>query len=409
MAAMTDRLRFTAQEPGPLIVRADGVELITADGRRIIDAAGGAVVCNIGHGRHEVADAVAAAMRQVDYVLPTWPTPTRAELADVLAQRWLPDGFSRVFLAGGGSEANDTAIRLARAHHLARGESGRYKVIGRRPSYHGSTLATLAIGGHTSRRAGYEPLLAEMPQVPWDDADALAGVIEATGPDSVAAFIAEPVIGAAAGALVPDADYWSTVAEICRHYGVLMIADEVMTGFGRTGRRWGHDHDPWQPDILVAGKGLGGGYVPISLVTAGDHVVDPITQDGRTVMFFTYSGHDSSCAGALAVLDILEREALVDRCAVMGKRLRTALIDRLGDHPRVTEVRGRGLMLGVGLDGVTSSDVVAQALERDVWVYPAGCGAPVPDAILLAPPFVIEDHHIARIVEVLADAIDAAG
>ena len=403
-----DTLRFTAQEPGPLVVRAEGCDLITDDGRRIIDAAGGAVVCNIGHGRHEIADAVAAAMRQVDYVLPTWPTPARLALADALVDRWLPEGHGHVFLAGGGSEANDTAIRLARSYHVARGDLRRFKVIGRSPSYHGSTLATLSIGGHTARRAGYEPLLAEMPKVPWNDADALAGAIEAAGPDTVAAFIAEPVIGAAAGALVPDADYWSTVAEVCAHYGVLTIADEVMTGFGRTGRRWGHEHDPWTPDILVAGKGLGGGYVPISLVSAHDRVVDPVTEAGRTVMFFTYSGHDSSCAGALAVLDVLERESLVDRCAAMGERLRSRLEDALGSHPRVTEIRGRGLMLGVGLDGVRSVDVVHEALDRDVWVYPAGCGAPVPDAVLLAPPFVIDEPRIDRVVEVLAASIDAA-
>ena len=408
---MTDtslhRYRFTATASGPTIVRAEGIELITDDGRRIIDGAGGAVVTNIGHGRSEVGDAVAAALRQVDYVVPIWPTPRRLQLADTLVERWLPAGFNHVFFASGGSEAGDSAIRLARFHHLSTGQERRYKIIGRQPSYHGSTLATLAAGGHTARRSGYEPLLSEWPKAPWNDADALAGVIEAAGPETVAAFIAEPVIGAAGGVLVAPPDYWAGVSEVCRHYGVLTIADEVMTGFGRTGSRWGFEQDPWTPDIVVSGKGLGGGYVPISLVSAADHVVDPITEAGRAVMFFTYSAHESSCAGALAVLDIMEREQLAARVAPMGERLQAALRGALDGHARVAEIRGRGLMVGVELRGVTSAAVVGEALSRGLWVYPAGCGAPVADAAMIAPPFIVTDDDIDRIVTILAAAIEA--
>jgi len=403
-----DRFSFTAQPPEvPTVVRAEGVELITADGRRILDAAGGAVVNNIGHGRTEVADAVGAAMRELDYVVPIWPTPNRLELVDVLVDRWLPDGFDHVFLAGGGSEANDSAIRLTRMHHVARGDERRHKVIGRIPSYHGATLATLAVGGHEARRAGYEPLLQEYPRVPWNDADALAGAIEAADPSTVSAFIAEPVIGASGAALVAPADYWASVSEVCREYGVLTIADEVMTGFGRTGRRWGHDHDDWAPDIIVSAKGVGGGYVPLSLVSAGNHVVDPITETGRNVMFFTYSGHDASCAGALVVLDILEREGLTERARVQGDRLLGMLTDALHDHPNVVEIRGRGLMLGVELTGIGSADVVAEALRRDVWIYPAGSGPAVNDGLLLAPPMVVGDDDLARIVDVTVESLDA--
>ncbi len=404
-----DRYSFTAQPSDPpTIVRAEGVELITSDGRRIIDAAGGAVVSNIGHGRAEVADAVGAALRQLGYVVPIWPTPNRLELADVLVERWLPTGFEHVFFAGGGSEANDTAVRLARIHHVARGEERRHKVIGRTPSYHGSTLATLAIGGHAARRAGLEPLLQEYPKVRWDDAGALAGAIESAGPGSVAAFIAEPVIGASGAALIAPPDYWAEVGEVCREYGVLVIADEVMTGFGRTGLRWGHEHDGWAPDIIVAGKGLGGGYSPLSLVTASNAVVDPITEAGRNVMFFTYSGHDASCAGALAVLDIVEREGLVERAAVQGRALLEALRRELKEHPDVVEVRGRGLMVGVELAGIASAAVVAEALDRDVWIYPGGSGPAVNDGLLFAPPMTVENHHLDRIVDVTRQSIDAA-
>ncbi len=403
-----DRYSFTAQPPNPpTIVRGDGVELITADGRRIIDAAAGAVVNNVGHGRGEIADVVAEAMRELDYVVPIWPTPNRLALADVLVERWLPDGFDHVFFGGGGSEANDTALRLVRNHHLARGEERRHKVIGRLPSYHGATLATLSIGGHAGRRDGLEPMLQEYPKVPWDDADALAGAIEAAGPESVAAFIAEPVIGASGAALIAPPDYWTRIAEVCREYGVLTIADEVMTGFGRTGLRWGHHHDGWSPDVIVSGKGLGGGYVPLSLVSASNDVVDPITAAGRNVMFFTYSAHDSSCAGALAVLDIVEREGLIDRAGMQGSRLVAGLKRELGDHPNVVEGRGRGLMVGVELTGMTSAAVVAEALERDVWIYPAGSGPAVNDGLLLAPPMIVEDHHLDRIVDVTRQSIDA--
>ncbi|MDX2381680.1 MAG: aminotransferase class III-fold pyridoxal phosphate-dependent enzyme [Acidimicrobiia bacterium] len=403
-----DRYSFTAQAADPpTIVRADGVRLYTDDGREIIDAAGGAVVCNIGHGRPEVVDAVAAAMRELGYVPPIWPTPNRLALADRLVDDWLPSGFEHVFFAGGGSEANDTAVRLARLHHLARGEERRHKVIGRVPSYHGATIATLAIGGHERRRSGFEPLLHEYPKVPWDDADALAGAIEAAGPDTVAAFIAEPVIGAAGAALIAPPDYWVQVAEVCREYGVLTIADEVMTGFGRTGRRWGHEHDGWVPDVLVSAKGVGGGYVPLSLVSASNDVVDPVTEAGGNVMFFTYSAHDSTCAGALAVLDIIEREQLVDRAATQGAKLFTALDQAVGDHPQVVEVRGRGLMVGVELDGFPSLRVVAEALDRGVWIYPGGSGPTVNDGLLFAPPMIIDDEDIARIADVTARSIDA--
>ena len=177
-----DRYPFTrpASRP-PVVVETDGVELILEDGERVIDAAGGAVVTNIGHGRGEIADAVATAMRSIDYVVPTWATPNRVALVDRLVNNWLPEGFGHVYFAGGGSEATDTAVRVARQYHLSRGDDQRYKVIARLPSYHGATIATLGIGGHMARRSGLDPLLAEWPKVPWNDASALAAAIEAAG------------------------------------------------------------------------------------------------------------------------------------------------------------------------------------------------------------------------------------
>ncbi len=406
-AAEPSRFSLTPQPAPGAIVRARGCELITDDGRRILDAAGGAVVNNIGHGRPEIADAVAAALRELDYVVPLWPTPNRTALANYLVEQWLPDGFGQVFFAGGGSEANDTAMRLARMYHLSRGDEQRHRVIGRVPSYHGSTLATLAIGGHMDRRDGFDPMLAEHPKVPWDSADAIAAAIEGAGPDTVAAFIAEPVIGASGPGLVAPLDYWAQVTEVCREYGVLMISDEVMTGFGRTGLRWGCEHDRWEPDIIVSAKGLTGGYAPLSMVAAHDRVVAPLIEADKGVMFFTYSGHDSACAASLAVLRILEDEGLMERAALQGERLRSALTEALGDSPHVNEIRGRGLLLGVELEGVASIDVVMAALDRDVWIYPGGSGPAVNDGLLFAPPLIVTDDEIDRMAAVAADAIKA--
>lgn len=406
MESAHHRFSLTPQPASPgTIVRAEGCELITDTGRRILDAAGGAVVNNIGHGRSEVADAVAEAMRNLDYVIPLWSTPNRLALSQHLVDNWLPGEFEHVFFAGGGSEANDTAIRLARMHHLSRGDEQRYKVIGRVPSYHGSTLATLAIGGHMARRDGLDPLLGEHPKVPWNNADALAAAIEAADPSTVAAFIAEPVIGASGPALMPPIDYWVQVADVCREYGVLTISDEVMTGFARTGRQWGFQHDEWTPDIMVAAKGITGGYTPLSMVSASNQVLEPIIAAGNSVMFFTYSGHDASCAGALAVLRILEAENLMERAATVGADMLAKLQAAVGGHEAVVEVRGRGLMLGVELDGLASADVVAAALDRDVWIYPGGSGPAVNDGLLFAPPLVVTDTQVDRIVAVAAEAI----
>jgi adenosylmethionine-8-amino-7-oxononanoate aminotransferase len=331
-------------------------------------------------------------------------------LIDKLIDDWLPVGHHHAFFACGGSEGNDSAIRLARLYHLSTGQPGRWKVIGRAPSYHGATLATLAAGAHGGRRSGMEPLMAEWPKATWNDASALAACIESAGPETVSAFIAEPLIGAAGGALVAEADYWAECVEVCKRYGVLMIVDEVMTGFGRTGHKWGYLGDGWEPDILVSGKGLAGGYQPISLVSAADHVVDPVTEAGRNLMFFTYSGHDAACAASLAVLGIFERENLVARSATMGALLRRELDSALAGHRNVTTIRGRGLMQGVGLrPGVSAGRIVSECMARDLWVYPAGCGHAVGDALLLGPPLVVEPAHIDQMVGVILQALDAVG
>ncbi len=405
------------------IVRAEGAYLYTADGRQILDAGGGAIVTNIGHGRKEVAEAYAKAVEAITYVVPSWMTKYKAALIERLVANWLPKGLTRCFFTSGGSEAVEAALRLARAHHVAAGRPERWKIIGLDLSYHGVSLGALGVGYHAGRRAAFEPMLPAFPHAPnpYDHENAAAqleAVIQAEGPESVAAFIAEPIVGAAGGAMVPPPEYWPRVREICDRYGILMIADEVMTGFGRTGKRFAMDHWGVTPDILVGGKGLAGGYAPIGGIFTSDAVVAPLAERREDLMFYTFSGHPASCAAAEKVLEIMEREQLVDRAAAMGVELQMTLMP-LASHPNVLEVRGLGLMQGLELvrDRTTgetfpparrfAASVTAAGLERGAWLYPCGSGAH-PDCILLGPPLTITGDEVAVIGQVLFESIEAA-
>jgi adenosylmethionine-8-amino-7-oxononanoate aminotransferase len=415
------------------IARAEGAYLYTPEGLRILDAAGGAIVANVGYGRPEVARAVSEALVQTSYVVPPFTTEGRVRLVERLRRAWLPEGLSRIAFTSGGSESVEFAIRLARQHHVAAGRPERHKVVGRDLSYHGTTLATLAVGGHAKRRKGLEPLLIASPQIPscycfrcplelsHPDcgvacATRLEEVIRAEGPETVAAFIAEPIVGSTAGALVPPDDYWSTIAEICRRYGVLLIADEVMTGFGRTGRPFAVEHWDLLPDILVSGKGLTGGYAPMGAVFATEEVVAPLAERREAPMFYTYSAHPAACAAADVVLDIMEREDLVARAARIGGQLKERLA-KLESHPHVAQVRGVGLLLGVELvrDGATLEPFPAEArvtdriigagLRRGVFFYPGGSGT-ARDVVTLGPPFIIGPEEVETIAQVLEVTID---
>ena len=387
----------------PLVVGGEGCYLHTADGRRILDGAAGAIVGNIGWGRSEVADTVRDAMATGGYVVPLWPTTERLELHDRLVDKWLPADFTNVFFTSGGSESIDSALRLARAYQVAMGRPDRWKIIGRHPSFHGMTLGTMSAGSHSGRIAGYEPMLLPFPKVPWNDPAAVREVFERENPATIAGFVAEPITGAAGACLTASDEYWATVTELCHQHDVLLIADEVMTGYGRTGLTWGHQHFPFEPDVIVGGKGLGGGYVPIGAVASRGRVAEALRESG--FMYFTFTGHSSSCAGASKVLEILERESLVDRTATMGAVLGQMLHDAFDNHPQVIEVRGRGLFYGLELR-CNRDAVVNAALQRDLWVYPAGSG-PVRDGVIVSPPMVVSQSELEMIVGRLADALDS--
>lgn len=419
-AARAARFPFVpGSAPPPTIVGSEGVWLITDTGHRILDGGSGAVVTNVGHGRPEVIEAATRALSGVDYVLPLWATEHRIALVDELVEHWLPDGFERASFFSGGSESVDAAVRVARTFHVSNGEPDRWKVIGRDVSYHGSTLSGLSVGLHDRRRAGLEPLLADHPKSGWLDPGALAKVVEAEDPATVSCFIGEPISGASGGAMVPPEGYWTAVEEVCRANGILLVVDEVMTGLGRLGRRWGHEHFGTRPDIIVGGKGLSGGYAPMGGMYATSHITDTIAAAGNGLMYFTFSGADLGCAVSLEVLRIMRREGLVERAAEMGAVLRRRLDEALGDHPNVADIRGLGLLQGVELaaEGATgrpfprpvdfAARVAIEALDRGLWVYPCGSG-PVVDAVLVAPPFTIADDEIDIAVGVLADSITAA-
>ena len=411
------------------VERAEGAYLYM-DGRRILDAAGGAIVTNIGHGREEVVEAVAEATRREGYVIPPWLTPTRERLMDRLASDWLPEGFTHVHLTCGGSEGIETAMKVALQYHYARGRTEKSRIMGHSVSYHGTTLATTGVGGHEARRFGLAHALPEYPSSPTPDplrcpgddpgsyyVDAFKRTIKREGPERIAAFIGEPIIGASGGAIVPPDSYWPAVRRICDENDILVIADEVMTGFGRTGLAFGHQHWPVAPDIFVSGKGLTGGYAPLTGIFATDDVVAPLADEGMTVMFHTFAAHSGAGAAADKVLEIMTREDLVARAARMGDELRNGLSSALSNHPHVAEVRGRGLLIGVEIvkdrttlerfpleDGVTSR-VVNAALDRGVFFYGGGTGK-VRDVIVLGPPLIIDGDHVDQMVTVLSEAID---
>lgn len=432
--------RSTLADP-PVAVEAHGSTIRDAAGRTYLDAAGGAIVVNVGHGRQEVAAAMADQAARLAYAhgsaFTTEPLETYARDVGPL----LPLDEPAIYPVSGGSEAIETALKLARAYHLARGEADRLTVFARWGSYHGNTLGALDLSGRRPLRRPYEPWLgrfrhlsAAYPYRAGDpganalgDATELAleldRAIEGAGPRSVAAFVAEPIVGATLGAVVPPDGYWPAIAEVCRRHGVLLIADEVMTGFGRTGRWFGLDHWGVRPDLLVAAKGATSGYWPYGFVAASARVHDTVTARGAGFVHgFTYSHAPVGAAVAREVLRILRDESLVEASAAKGERLLALLHGRLDETPTVGDIRGRGLLVGVELvaDRETrrpypraarlTESVVRGARDRGVLVYSGTGGADGTDGdmILLGPPFIVSDDELERIASVLGDAIDEA-
>ncbi len=416
------------------ITKAEGACLYTSEGQEIIDVAGGAIVCNVGHGRRQVADAVWRATLDYSYGVSPWLTPSRESLIESLRRDWLPESFTRAHFTSGGSESNEAAIKLALHYQQAIGQFQRTKIIGRSISYHGTTLATASISGHPKRKKGLESALPKFCEVasPYPlrcplgrfhentgsyYANLLQEEIETQGPENVAAFLAEPITGTSGGAIVPPEDYWPKVREICDRYGVILVMDEVMTGFGRTGSKFGYQHWPIEPDILVGGKGLAGGYAPLGGVFATEKIGSAIESAGFQVMFNTFGAHPAACAAATEVLNIMQEENLVESAKVKGEYLLQRLNDSLSQHPNLGEVRGKGLLAAVELvkdretlehfpEELSITDkIVSRGLKKGVFFYGGGTGN-VRDLVCFGPTFTITESQLDQVVDTFIDCVN---
>ena len=438
---MTHLLHRSIHSVPPVAVRGRGIELFDADGKAYIDASGGAAVSCLGHAHPDVIAALHAQLDRIAYAHTGFFTTEAAEaLADRLAAD-APAGIDHVYLVSGGSEAIEAALKMARQYAVEKGEPRRRHIIARRQSYHGNTLAALATGGNEWRRTQFRPLLIETHHIDpcyayrfqhqgeSDEAYAarsaqqLEDMILELGADEVLAFVAEPVVGATAGAVPPVADYFKRIRAICDRYGVLLILDEVMCGMGRTGTLHACEQDCIVPDLLVIAKGLGGGYQPIGAVLLGRHIFDAFANgSGFFQHGHTYMAHPMAAAAGLAVQEVIRRDRLLGNVKAMGERLDERLRQRFGNHHHVGDIRGRGLFRAIELvlDRGTKEPfdpalkvharVKREAMSRGLMVYPMGgtIDGERGDHVLIAPPFIVGDADIGRIVERLGDAVDAA-
>ncbi|MEK6346438.1 MAG: aspartate aminotransferase family protein [Burkholderia sp.] len=425
----------------PVAVAGDGIEIVDSNGKRYIDACGGAAVSCLGHSNARVIEAIKRQADRLPYAHTSFFT---TEVAEELADRLVaaaPAGLGHVYFVSGGSEAVEAALKLARQYFVEIGQPARRHIVARRQSYHGNTLGALAIGGNQWRREPFLPLLIDAHHVSpcyayreqraGESAEAfaqrLADELEATflelGPDTVAAFVAETVVGATAGAVPPVREYFRKIRAVCDKYGVLLILDEIMSGMGRTGYLFACEEDGVSPDILTVAKGLGAGYQPIGATLVSDRIYDAIV--GGTGFFqhgHTYLGHAIACAAALEVQRVIAEERLLENVLARGEQLRAQLHERFDGHAAVGDVRGRGLFVGVEFvadrDSKASFDpalklhaaLKREAMARGLMVYPMGgtIDGRRGDHVLLAPPFISTAAQIETIVERLADALDAA-
>lgn len=394
------------------IVRGEGSTVYDADGRAYLDAIAGLWYCNVGYGRTELAEAAARQMRELAgfQTFGSYTNPAAEALSERITEL-APMRGAKVFLTpGGGSDAVDTAGKLARAYWRAVGEPTRQIIISRTHAYHGMNAYGTSLGGIPLLTEAFAPLVGQIEQVPWDDPAALEKTIESLGDSRVAAFFCEPVIGAG-GVYPPPAGYLTAVREICRRHGVLFVADEVITGYGRLGQWFASGRFDLDPDLITSAKGLSSGYLPIGAVIAGPKVAEPFWRPGSTEVFrhgYTYSGHPAAAAVALANLNLIEREHLVQRVAALEPVLAAAM-SPLSGHDLVGVVRaGTGLMAAVEIaEDVRAADpgigerLVRAVRERGV-ITRLLRGA----ALQVSPPFVVTEAEIAQIAGAFAGAFD---
>jgi len=431
--------RHTKANP-PVADRGEGCYIIDKSGKKYFDGSGGAAVSCLGHSDPDVTRAIKEQVDRIAFAHTGFFTSEPAEeLAKLLVSK-APGNLDRVYFVSGGSEAVEAALKLARQYYLEKGETSRHRVIARRQSYHGNTLGALATGGNQWRREPFSPLMIETTHIApcyeyrgraedetaFEYGQRVAGELEAEilrlGPENVMAFVAEPVVGATAGAVPPVEGYFKRVREICDTHGVLLILDEVMCGMGRTGSLFAYEQDGIAPDILCIAKGLGAGYQPVGAMLCTDEIYQAIeTGSGFFQHGHTYIGHPTACAAALAVFRKLSG-GLADRVSPMGDKLDQALQDAFAQHPHVGDLRGRGLFRGIELveDRSTKTPfdpaaginkkIKKAAFEAGLICYPMGgtIDGVKGDHVLLAPPFILEDAHVSEIVDKLDTAFKSA-
>ncbi|WP_191577055.1 aspartate aminotransferase family protein [Achromobacter insolitus] len=439
--SQTRILHRSLRHTPPVAVRGQGVWIHDSAGRAYLDGSGGAAVSCLGHNHPDVQAALHAQIDALAYAHTSFFT---TEVAEKLAARLVADapaGTSHAYFVSGGSEAVEAALKMARQYFVEIGQPQRRHIIARRQSYHGNTLGALAVGGNAWRRAQFAPLLIDVEHVSpcyaYRDqrsdetadqygerlAQELDAAILRLGPDSVMAFVAEPVVGATSGAVTAVPGYFRRIREVCDRHGVLFIADEVMCGMGRTGTLYAVEQEGVTPDLITIAKGLGGGYQPIGAVMAQQHIVQAMQHgSGFFQHGHTYLGHALACAASLAVQDVIRRDGLLERVRVQGAGLAQRLHAALGEHPHVGDIRGRGLFMGVELvqDRATKQPfdpeltlharIKREAMARGLMVYPMGgtLDGRQGDHVLLAPPFIISDDELDQLTERLVGAIDAA-
>jgi len=442
---MTEKIsRILHRQPNdslPVAVSGDGPYIIAEDGKRYIDASGGAAVSCLGHSNPKVRQAIKDQVDNIAFAHTSFFTSKPAEdLADFLIER-APEGLGYAYFVSGGSEAVESALKLARQYFVERGEESRKYFIARRQSYHGNTLGALAVGGNLWRKQQFNSIMVDAEHVSpcyaYRDqkkteteleyglrvANELEERITTLGAENVIAFVAEPVVGATAGALPPVSGYFKRVREICDQHGILLILDEVMCGMGRTGSLFACEQEGISPDILCVAKGLGAGYQPIGAMLLSDQIYQTIVAgSGFFQHGHTYLAHSTACAAALAVQQEIQDKSLIDNVNKMGKKLQAALLSRFENCPNIGDIRGRGLFWGLELvaDRTTKDPLPASlhihaaikkaAMQEGLICYP-GSGTidgKQGNHVLLAPSFIINEQHITEIVDKLGRAIDTA-
>jgi adenosylmethionine-8-amino-7-oxononanoate aminotransferase len=431
------RLFYQMRQRRPLLDRAEGVYLWDRSGKRYLDGCSGAMVSNIGHGNRRVLDAMKEQMDRAAFGYRLHFENEPAERLATLIAGLCPPGHEKVFFVSGGSEAVESCIKLARQDALARGENQRWQVISRNPSYHGSTMGALAVTGYRPLTDPFMPMMRRMPQIPsprcyldHDDldererglryAEMLRDKILELGPETVLAFIMEPVGGASTGALVAPDSYYGRIREICDEFGVLLIYDEVMSGAGRTGRYLAAEHWNIKPDIIALAKGLAAGYAPLGAMIADDPIIERVLDAGGFQHGYTYAGNPLACAAGLAVTRELLEQDLMGRAQETGAVLKQQLEGLMQEYPFIGDVRGKGLLLAFELVADRStmqplpphlnahSRLVELAYERGLIIYSRRTREGLEgEHFMVCPPLIITHDEVAELMALLRASLDA--